>query len=181
MNYSVLMSVYHKEKPEFLKQSMDSIWNQTVQTNNFVLVCDGPLSDELNRVIEEMEAEHKGILDVIRLPENKGLGIALNEGLKHCKNEIVARMDSDDICRNDRCERQMLVFENDPEISIVSGTVEEFKETPDDTESSRILPEHQDEILSTTLAQCTRNVLLKQQVDIRISIIWKTIIFGLGC
>lgn len=147
MNYSVLMSVYHKEKPVFLKQSMDSIWNQTVQTNDFVLVCDGPLSDELNRVIEEMEAEHKGILDVVRLTENNGLGIALNEGLKKCKNELVARMDSDDISIQDRCERQLLIFENNPEISIVSGTIDEFKDNPDIIETSRILPQQNEDIL----------------------------------
>lgn len=148
MNYSVLMSVYYKEKPEFLKQSMDSIWNQTVQTNDFVLVCDGPLTTELDKIIQKMEAEHKESLNVVRLPENKGLGISLNEGIKKCRNELVARMDSDDISIQDRCERQLLIFENNPDISIVSGTIEEFKENPDIVETSRILPQQNEDILS---------------------------------
>ncbi len=148
MNYSVLMSVYQKEKPEYLKQSMDSIWDQTVQTNDFVLVCDGPLTLELDRIIDEMEIKHKEILKVVRLSENKGLGIALNEGLKHCKNEFVARMDSDDISRKDRCERQLKIFEGNPEISIISGTIEEFVSNPKDVEALRILPQYQEDILS---------------------------------
>ena len=47
-NYSVLMSVYIKEKPEFLRESMQSIYDQTIPTDDFVLICDGPLTKELN-------------------------------------------------------------------------------------------------------------------------------------
>ena len=103
-NYSVLMSVYHKEKAEFLREALDSIWNQTVQTDDFVLVCDGPLNEELDSVIAEHEKAHPGVLHVIRLEKNGGLGNALNIGIKQCKNELIARMDSDDISYPDRCE-----------------------------------------------------------------------------
>lgn len=146
--YSVLMSVYDKEKPEFLRAAIESIQRQTVPTNDFILVCDGPLSDSLNSVIESKKREMGSVLSVIRLPENRGLGSALNEGIKHCRNELVARMDSDDLACKDRCEKQIKIFNSQPDISICSGTVEEFSTDPNEPESRRILPEKPDEILN---------------------------------
>ena len=147
-DYSVLMSVYKKEKPEYLRLAMDSMWKQTVPCSNFVLMCDGPLTPELDRVIAEMEVSHSGVLQVIRLEKNGGLGNALNIGIGHCKNELVARMDSDDISRPDRCERQLRVFWEHPDVSIVSGIVEEFSDSTDHIEARRVLPEKQKEILA---------------------------------
>ena len=96
-DYSVLMSVYYKEKAEYLVDAMESIWKQTIPTNDFVLVCDGPLNGNLDNVINKMCEKHPE-LHVIRLKENCGLGKALNKGIKYCKNELVARMDSDEEC-----------------------------------------------------------------------------------
>lgn len=129
--YSVLMSVYHKEKPEYLKQAIESIQKQTLSINDFVLVCDGPLNEGLDGVIAEKQQGMGETLNVVRLGENCGLGNALNEGIKHCKNELVARMDSDDIAYADRCEKQLAVFNTHPEVSICSGIVEEFTTDPD--------------------------------------------------
>ena len=147
MNYSVLMSVYYKEKPDNLRQSMESIWRQTVPTDDFVLVCDGPLGLDLNAVVSQMEETHQDILHVIRLPKNVGLGNALNEGLKHCKNDLVARMDSDDISRQNHCERQLKVFEDNLRVAICSGIVEEFTSSTDIIDSQRIPPEKHEEIM----------------------------------
>lgn len=147
-SYSVLMSVYRKEKAEYLKQAMDSIWSQTIPTDDFVLVCDGPLNAELDTVIENMQAAHPGTLNVVRLEKNRGLGNALNIGIKECKHEFVARMDSDDISRADRCERQLKVFQTHPDVSVVSGIVEEFTLDTDQIEACRVLPETQDQILA---------------------------------
>ena len=146
--YSVLMSVYHKENAEYLRVAMESIWNQTVSTDDFVLVCDGPLNKELDAVIEKMEKEHPDTLYVVRLEKNGGLGNALNEGIKHCKQELVARMDSDDISRPDRCERQLSIFMEHPDVSICSGIVEEFTMSTSEIEASRVPPETQDQILA---------------------------------
>jgi len=145
MDYSVLMSVYFKEKPGNLSAAMRSIFDQTVKTNDFVLVCDGPLNNELDEVILGMCAVHPE-LHVIRLDKNGGLGNALNIGIKYCKNELVARMDSDDISRPDRCERQLSVFSSNPEVSICSGIVEEFAESTELIEARRVVPEKQEEI-----------------------------------
>lgn len=147
MNYSVLMSVYHKERPEFLRQAMESIAKQTVPTNDFVLVCDGPLNEQLNEVIAQMQNVFGQLLHVVRLEKNMGLGNALNIGIQHCKNDLVARMDSDDISRPDRCERQLKIFEERPEFDICSGTVEEFAVQPQDVENKRVVPRTHEEIL----------------------------------
>lgn len=146
-NYSVLMSVYAKEKPEYLRLSMQSMWDQTVPTDDFVLVCDGPLTDELNEVIVEMQREHGDVLHVVRLEKNSGLGIALAEGILHCKNELVARMDSDDISRKDRCEIQLKFFEDKPDIDICGSHIIEFEGTPDNELSRRKVKLIHDEIV----------------------------------
>lgn len=146
-NYSVLMSVYFKEKPEYLYTSMESMFQQTIPTNDFVLVCDGELTEDLERVINEMEKLHGEILNVIRLPKNGGLGNALNEGMKHCKNDLIARMDSDDISKPYRCEEQLAIFKQSPELSIVSATIEEFDGEPEQIIDRRILPEIHEQII----------------------------------
>lgn len=145
-NYSVLMSVYYKENSEYLKQAIESIQDQTFPTDDFVLVCDGPLNQELDSVIKKKQQEMKNILNVVRLKKNAGLGNALNKGIQQCKNELVARMDSDDISYPDRCEKQLMVFNTYPEISVCSGIVEEFATNPKVVESRRVPPETQEEI-----------------------------------
>ena len=143
--YSVLMSVYAKENPEYLRESIESIWNQTVKTNDFWVVCDGTLTKELDAVLEENQKAHKEVFHLLRLKENVGLGRALNEGLKCCKNEAVARMDSDDIACKDRCEKQLRVLEEG--IDIVSGTVVEFEKDILHCKAKRTLPLSKEEIL----------------------------------
>ena len=145
--YYVLMSVYHKEKLEYLKQAIESIQAQTLSTNDFVLVCDGPLNEPLDSVITAKQQEMGESLNVVRLAKNGGLGNALNEGIKHCKNELVARMDSDDIAYPNRCEKQMAVFNAHPEVSICSGIVEEFTTDLNTVDAKRVPPETNAEIV----------------------------------
>lgn len=139
--YSVLMSVYSKENPAWLKLAIESMQTQTLPTSDFVLVCDGPLTPELDGVIAEKRRQMGETLTVVRLEKNMGLGNALNEGIRHCRNDLVARMDSDDIACLDRCEKQVAVFNEHPEVSICSGTILEFSETPEDADRRRMLPE----------------------------------------
>ena len=145
-NYSVLMSVYYKEKPEYLRESMQSIYEQTIPTDDFVLICDGPLNEKLDAVIHEMQKKFKKRLKVYQLENNGGLGNALNIGIHNCKNELIARMDSDDISRPDRCERELNIFKEKPDIAIVSGIVEEFDHDKDFIQAKRVLPEYDCEI-----------------------------------
>lgn len=145
--YSCLMSVYYKENPAWLKSAMESIQTQTVPPEDFVLVCDGPLTPELDEVIAQKQLRMGPALTVVRLEENVGLGKALNEGIRHCRNELVARMDSDDIALPDRCEKQIAVFNNYPKVSICSGTIIEFHGTPENANRKRALPERNSEII----------------------------------
>lgn len=156
-NYSVLMSVYYKEKAEYLRHAIESVQSQTFPTDDFVLVCDGPLNPELDAVIAAKQEEMGKVLNVVRLVKNGGLGNALNEGIKHCKNELVARMDSDDIAYPDRCEKQIKVFNAHPEVSICSGIVEEFTTTPERVDARRVPPETSAEITEFAKKRCPFN------------------------
>ena len=141
------MSVYYKEKTEYLQQSMESILHQTIPASDFVLVCDGPLTPELDSVIEKMQQQFGTVLHVHRLKENGGLGKALNAGLEQCTCELVARMDSDDVSRPDRCEKQLQIFAEHPEYSLVSGIVEEFDGNIHHVTGRRVVPETQEKII----------------------------------
>lgn len=143
--YSVLMSVYYKENPVYLMKSINSILEQTIRTNEFVIVCDGPLTDELNQVLCQYQEDYPDIMKIIRLEDNKGLGIALNTGLKYCTNELIARMDSDDIAFPDRMEKQLSIMERE-NADIVSGTVVEFTENIKNELARRSLPQEQEAI-----------------------------------
>lgn len=134
--YSVLMSLYNKEHSEYLRLALDSMINQTVKPDEIVLVEDGPLNDELYKVVEE----YKPYLTLVINEKNLGLGLALNEGLKVCRNELVARMDTDDISKPDRCEKQLKRFEEKPELAIVGSYIDEFTGTKENVVSQRRVP-----------------------------------------
>lgn len=138
--YSVLMSVYHKENPLFFAEAIQSMVDQTVCTDDFVIVCDGPLTAELDAVLEGYRTRYPEIFNIVRLPENVGIGAAANIGLRHCKNALVAKMDSDDISEPFRCERQLEMFEKDPRLSIVGGYIQEFDQDPGNPFDVRQVP-----------------------------------------
>lgn len=140
--YSVLMSLYKKEKPEYLKQSIESMLNQTVKSNQIVIVEDGPLTNELNDVVKKYKEQYGNLFYIIHSKKNIGLGLALNLGLKHCKNDLVARMDTDDISKADRCEKQLKVFAEDKEVGIVGCLIDEFCGNINNIISTRRVPEN---------------------------------------
>lgn len=144
--YSVLMSLYKKEKPDYLRLALDSMLGQTVAPDEIVIVEDGPLTDALYQVLDEYEQKSAITIRRVRNARNKGLGLALNDGLQVCRNELVARMDTDDISKPDRCEKQLKVFDNRPELAIVGAWVDEFTVSPDQVVSTRAVPTTSEEI-----------------------------------
>lgn len=144
LKYSVLMSVYYKEKPFFLKESVDSMINQTVKPDEIVLVKDGKLTPELDEVISSYEKID--FFRIIDLKENVGLGKALSIGLGECRNEFVARMDTDDISDPNRCEEQLKLFYQNSNLSIVGTGVAEFIDTPENIISFKEVKETDIEI-----------------------------------
>ncbi len=147
MSYSFLMSVYKKETADALRLSVGSMLDQTVPPEQIVLVKDGPLTEELDRVIAEYEAAHGSVFTVVGYEENRGLAYALNFGLAACRNELVARMDSDDYSMPTRCEKQLAAFAADPELVMVGTNMQFFTESIDRVSSDvRVYPSDIDEI-----------------------------------
>ncbi|MBO4697331.1 MAG: glycosyltransferase [Lachnospiraceae bacterium] len=137
--YSVLMSVYHKDSSDELRQSIDSMLTQTAPCEQFVLVEDGPIGTELSEVIQEY-AEKSDLFTIVRLEQNSGLGKALDAGLEKCRNDLVARMDADDISLPNRCEKLLALFEVNPKLSVAGTNIDEFYDEPTHIVSSRIVP-----------------------------------------
>jgi glycosyltransferase involved in cell wall biosynthesis len=135
---SVLMPVYYKESYRNLCQCLESLANQTVQADEIVIVKDGMLSVELEKAL--LSWQDKLPLKIVGYKENKGLVYALNYGLNYCSHELVARMDSDDICLPDRFEKQALFFERNRDVVLLSGYISEFNEIPNDILSVRKVP-----------------------------------------
>lgn len=145
--YSVLMSIYHKEKPDFFVESVESMLRQTIKPDEIVIVKDGPLTPELDQAIKKYENQYSGLFTIVPLEKNLGLGLALNEGLKKCRNELVARMDTDDISLENRCELQIKEFDKNPELCIVGTWTNEFFDEPSNIVTSRIVPEKHKDIM----------------------------------
>lgn len=146
MKFSVLMSVYAKERPDYLDVALRSVLvDQTLKPSELVLVEDGPLPAELHAVIERYKSARHPIVSV-RLEENVGLGRALNAGLERCRHEWVARMDSDDISTPDRFAKQVEIIERYPDLDAVSACLYEFSGNPGHIVAEKRLPETPDEI-----------------------------------
>ena len=143
--FSVLQSVYKKDNPEFLSQSLLSIADNTLQPVQIVLVKDGTLTAELEAVIAEWQ--EKLPLKVVGYEENRGLAHALNYGLQFVETEIVARMDSDDIAYANRFEKQIGFMEQNPDVALCSGYISEFNTNELIPKSIRRVPLLQEEIV----------------------------------
>ena len=135
--YSVLMSVYYKENPCFLEKAIDSVMEQEMQTNDFVIVCDGELSADLYKVIYSKKARFDCI-NVIQLDKNYGLGKALSIGLLNTKNDFVMRMDSDDVCMPYRSKKQIPML---LKYDLVGGWISEFENVENNIIGIRKVPE----------------------------------------
>lgn len=120
------MSVYSKVKADELITSINSMLKQTAPPEQFVLVEDGPLPDILEKAINDYETTNPGLFTIVRLKVNSGLAVALNEGLSVARNELVARMDSDDYSLPTRCEKQLSVFEKDEELALLGTETAHF-------------------------------------------------------
>lgn len=144
--YSVLMSVYYKENPRFFRQSILSMLEQTVPPSDFVIVADGPLSDELDAVLDDFKKRAPDLLHILRMKQNEGQGTALQKGLLCCKHELVVRMDSDDISVPERCSLQLKAFEDNAELVLVGGQIEEFDKDPSQPYARREVPLEKEDI-----------------------------------
>ena len=136
IKFSLLMCVYAKENPAFFSECLDSVLAQTVMPDEFLIVKDGPLTDELEAIISNFPGE----LNIVALPENVTLGPARAEGVKAAKHEWIAIMDTDDICFPDRFEKQTGLIKSNPELGLLGGQIAEFNDDPKRTIATRAVP-----------------------------------------
>lgn len=155
--YSVLMSLYIKENPQYFRAALDSMIQQTVMPDEIVIVEDGPLTKDLYETLDEYENRYIDLIKRVKNETNLGLGKALNAGLKECRNDLVARMDTDDISKLDRCEKQLKVFMENPELSIVGTGIAEFEDAVDNIISIRSVPVGKEKISSYIKKRCPLN------------------------
>lgn len=143
--FSVLMTTYGKEHAEWLDISLQSLFEQSVSPSQVVLVLDGPVGEELYAVVRKYQQKYTELLKIVQLPENVGQGQASAEGVKSCSYDLIARMDSDDVCEINRFEKQLTAFQKHPELDVVAGCIAEFTESPNQITYIRQMPEnHQD-------------------------------------
>lgn len=157
-SFSVCISVYKNDKPEFVKTALNSILvNQSVKPNEIVLVQDGPVPEELSTLLHEYEVKYPDIMHVIRLEKNGGLGNALKLDVENAKYDICARMDSDDIAAPDRFEKQLAYLDAHPECDIVGGQITEFIDSPDNIVGRREVPLTNKAIYDYMKSRCAFN------------------------
>lgn len=138
--FSVLMSLYIKEKADYFDECMQSILKQTVMPSEIVIVFDGPITEELSETVTKYCNAYTGLIKTIKNKKNKGLGLALASGVPACSYELIARMDTDDIARSDRFEKQLKLFMANPGLDICGSHIIEFEGSPEHILARRNVP-----------------------------------------
>jgi glycosyltransferase involved in cell wall biosynthesis len=152
--YSVLMPVYVKDNPEWLKTAIDSMLGQTLAPGEFVIVKDGRVTEELNAVLNEYTQKHPALFKITGFDENRGVGLASKFGVESCTYDYIARMDADDYCAPERIEKQAEVFKSNGKLGAVGCLVDEFIGSPDNIISCVMLPTEHDDIVKFAKKRC---------------------------
>lgn len=156
--FSVVTSVYRNDKPEFVRVALDSMLvEQTLKPSEIVLVRDGSVPVDLERLLFEYEAKYSDVMHIIRSDKNGGLGNALKLGVENATYSLVARMDSDDICLPKRFEKQMAYMAEHQECDIVGGQMTEFIGEPTNVVGKRVVPESNEAIYEYMKSRCALN------------------------
>ena len=158
IKFSVCMSVYHNDLPNYVRTALDSMLvNQTVMPADVVIVRDGMVTCALEELLNKYANDYPDIVTIVRLENNGGLGKALLLGVENAKYDIIARMDSDDICLPDRFEKQLAYLDSHPECDIVGGQMTEFIGEPDNVVGKRVVPLYNEDIYQYMKSRCALN------------------------
>ena len=146
--YSVLMSVYKNDNPDYLKVALESIYDkQTRKPDEIVVVFDGPLNDTLYSVLNEFQKGREDVVKYYPQDINRGLGQALRIGAEKCTGDYILRMDSDDISDSKRFEKQIAYAEAHPEFDAMGCDIAEFDKDPfSEQMRTRVCPKNHEEI-----------------------------------
>lgn len=162
------MTVYHKERADYLKVAIESMLNQTIKPAEFVLVEDGPLTEELYSIIGKYVSNP--IFKIITLKENRGSGPASAIGVSTCSNDWIARLDSDDYSVPNRIEKQFKLLKQNPKLNVIGANIIEIETENPKNQQKVILPEHNDEIRKYTGRRCpfrTSAILFKKDIVLK--------------
>ena len=146
LKFSVLISVYKNEKPEYFTLALDSMVKQTLQPQEYVIVKDGLLTEALDACIETFRQQVSVPVKILAFEQNRGLGLALRDGVVACSNEYIARMDTDDIAKPERFAKQIAYLEKHPEIAMLGSRITEFSTDAEHPDTITQLPLSNDDI-----------------------------------
>lgn len=145
--FSLLITVYKTETGSNLQRALASCWDfQELKPSEIILVKDGPLTKELDKVIFEWKRKLNQKFILVNLKKNLGLGAALAKGLEHCNFDLVARMDTDDISNYHRFKLQIKEFSLDPSFDCIGSIVDEFDQKTGKIIGRRTVPERNEDI-----------------------------------
>ena len=157
-NFSVCMSVYKNDDPTDFTEAVFSVFKQSCPPDEIVLVIDGPIPQPLMEAIKKLQKVIP-ILKVIPLAQNMGHAVARQTGLEAAKNDLCAVMDADDLSVPNRFEKQLKVFEEHPEVSVVGGIINEFIQTTENVVGTRMVPENDADIKEYLRSRCPMNLV----------------------
>lgn len=140
MKFSVLIPLYKNDRADQVKECLESIRCQTLKADEVLILVDGPISDDLKDVIENSRYR------VQYFEQNRGLPHVLNDGIKLAQNEIILRMDADDIAVPDRFEKQIAYLEYYQDVVVLGGQVQEFLNSMKNLKGIRAVPINKEEI-----------------------------------
>lgn len=155
--YSFLTTIYRNAKVDEMKISIASMVGQTVQPEQIVIVIDGPIGEDLQIYVDQLAGGNQELYTIVPLDVNVGQGLAARAGMEKCRNELIARMDADDICMLNRCEKQLRCFENDAELSVSGSNMSEFVGDISNVVATRVVPENHEDICNYLKSRCPMN------------------------
>ena len=155
LKFSVAMSVYKNDKPEWFKRAIDSILDQTLVPNEIVLIVDGEVGEELAEIISQCKKNE--VFKVIEFEENRGHGEARRAGVENSSYNLIAIMDADDVSLPQRFEKQIQVFKNDPSVAVVGGNISEFEGKEENVIAYRNVPQTDEQIKNYLKKRCPFN------------------------
>ncbi len=146
--FSVIISVYDGDRPDWFKSALQSIIDQTVQPSEILITRDGPINETLQDTIDSLIQASSSIeFQIIGTQSNMGRGYVLAMAVDAARHELVAIMDADDIAQPKRFESQIRVFDSSPETDVVGSWIEEFETEPNQPLCVRKVPEYHTDIV----------------------------------
>ncbi len=155
--YSVLMTVYKNTVLEYLKDSLESMLNQTIEPEQIVIVFDGPVPNDVRDYLYEHRNNQPKLFTIVELEENRGQGLAARAGMELCRNQLIARMDDDDISVIDRMEKQLAFLNENRDVDVLGGNISEFVGDTTNIVGKRVVEQRHIDILKYQRSRCPFN------------------------